>query len=191
MRKTLIAFLLAMSASLAFSACGFLPGGENSSNGNIESSITQSSSEQQDVTCTITFKQSGEANVVKTVKQGEDLTDIPTPKAKTGYTVTWDEDKLALLNNVSGNIEVTAKEEAKTYTITLDVSGGTLTQKTIVLKYGQEYELSTPSHNEKAFVNWTYNGQKVDLKGMWNIDEEDLTITLVALWGSIVWTDNY
>jgi hypothetical protein len=142
-------------------------------------------------TYTITFVQANEETKTFTVKAGENFTEIPQPVQKTGYTVTWDEDKLALLNNVSGNIEVTTKEEAKTYTITLDVNGGTLTQKTIVLKYGQEYELSTPSHNEKAFVNWTYNGQKVDLKGMWNIDEEDLTITLVALWGSSVWTDNY
>ena len=40
-------------------------------------------------TVTVTFVQTGEENIVKTVEFGGTLTDIPTPAARDGFIVAW------------------------------------------------------------------------------------------------------
>ena len=130
MKKTLLVFILALGLCFSFGACNF--GGGNGGS-------DESSSLQQDVTCTVTFKQNGEANVVKTVKQGEDLTDIPTPKEKTGYTVVWD---ITDFTNITEDMEVNAVATANTYTITYDANGGSVATATQVVTYDEETTLA-------------------------------------------------
>lgn len=140
-------------------------------------------------TYTITFVQAGQQNKTYTVKEGESFTEIPAPVQKTGYTIAWDEAAIAKLTSVSENVEVVANEQAKTYQITLKASSGELTQTTLVVTYGEAYELPIPTNSDFVFLNWTYGGVKIDSQGTWSIDAEN--IVLVATWGSSEWTNNY
>ena len=172
MKKTLLVFILALGLCFSFGACNF--GGGN--DGTDESSSSQSSSEQQDVTCTVTFKQSGEANVVKTVKQGEDLTDIPTPKTKTGYTVVWDTTDFA---NITEDMEVNAVATANTYTVTYDANGGSVEIATQEVTYDEETTLATPEREDYYFLGWTYENNAVVNGAKWTIADN---VMLVASW---------
>ena len=134
---------------------------------------------------TISFVQAGQETKTYTVKEGESFTEIPAPVAKAGYIVEWDKKEFV---NVVENIVVTAVETAKTYTITLTAAEGELSQTTITVTYGQAYELPVPTHTNRDFVAWEYNGVEVAVKGVWNIDTDQETITLVAQWSEDRWT---
>ena len=140
-------------------------------------------------TYTITFVQAGEETKTYTVKAGESFTEIPKTVHKTGYMITWDETAIAKLTNVSENVEVVAKVEAKTYEIILNANGGTLAETKIIVTYGEAYELPSPTREGQLFFNWTYNNIKIDSQGTWSIDADD--IELIAVWGSNEWTNNY
>ena len=58
---------------------------------------------------TISFVQAGQETKTFEVKEGESFTGIPTPAAKTGYTVEWDTKDFT---NITGNMTVTAIETA-------------------------------------------------------------------------------
>ena len=137
---------------------------------------------------TISFVQAGQETKTFEVKEGESFTEIPTPVAKTGYTVEWDTTDFT---NITGNMTVTAIETAKTYTITLNANGGDVTQKTITLIYGQAYELPVPTHSSDVFVSWMYNEEKIETKGTWTMDVETSQLTFVAEWVPSEWTNNY
>lgn len=136
----------------------------------------------------VTFIQEGQEDIIRTVAQGGTLLDIPTPASKTGYTVTWDTDDFT---NINGNMTVYAVETAKTYNVYLNANGGFVTQANITVTYDQAYTLETPTHEEYGFNTWKYNSQEVPLSGIWNIDVESGTITLIAEWGDSEWTDIY
>jgi uncharacterized repeat protein (TIGR02543 family) len=136
---------------------------------------------------TISFVQAGQETKTFEVKEGESFTDVPTPVAKTGYTVEWDTTDFTV---VAGNMTVTAVETAKTYTITLNANGGKVSNTKITVIYGETYELPTPMHNDKAFVCWMYNGKKIAMTGIWSLDIDE-SIVFVAQWGKSEWTDFY
>ena len=80
---------------------------------------------------------------------------------------------------------VTAIKTAKVYTVTLNPNGGTIATKSFTIKYGDKYSLNTPTHNSSyMFIAWTYLQEKIPSQGIWDIDEEDGTIELVATWDS-------
>ena len=137
-----------------------------------------SDSEQEVKTFTITFKQNDQVDIVKTVEEGKDLTDIPTPAAKTGYTVTWDTAAEAL-KNVTKNLTVNAVETPKTYTVTYDANGGTMAVSSFQATYDSSFTLATPTREGYIFTGWTYNGNAV-AASKWKIDAEN--IVLVANW---------
>ena len=142
-------------------------------------------------TYSVTFVQAGQENVVfEDILEGSAFTNIPTCVAKKGYTVEWDEVALAKLANVTDNVVVNAVERIKTYTVTLDMNGGTAETKDFTITYGEEYTLPTPSKTEYVFDYWTHNGQKVGISGVWDIDVEGTEVTLVAKWYS-EWSDNF
>lgn len=177
MKKILSLFLaltLTMGATF-LASCGQT--GDNSSVPPISSDSTP-----EVKTYTITFKQNNKVDIVKTVEEGADLTDIPTPAAKTGYTVAWDTSADAL-KNVTKNMTVTAVETPKTYTVTYDANGGEVTPETIEVTYDAAYTLATPTRAGYNFTGWTYNGNAV-ASATWNIDAAE--ITLVAGWSEIV-----
>ena len=125
---------------------------------------------------TVTFKQYNQPDVVKTVEEGEALTDIPTPVERTGYTVTW---KTVDLTNITKNITVEAIETPNTYTITYDADGGKVATPTQTVTYDQECVLATPEKEDYLFQGWTHNGNAVVSGEKWTIAEN---ATLVATW---------
>ena len=137
---------------------------------------------------TISFVQAGQETKTFSVKEGESFTEIPTPTAKIGYTVVWNKNEFT---NVTENITVMAIETAKTYTIILNANGGNVSQTTFTVTYGQAYEFEKPIHKEKAFISWEYNGEKVALSGVWDIDIESGEGELLAEWGDSIWSKNY
>ena len=58
-------------------------------------------------TFSIVFKQNGVEDIIKTVKEGENLVDIPNPTEKTGYSVIWD---MTNFNNITSNLIINAIE---------------------------------------------------------------------------------
>ena len=173
MKKILSLFLaltLTMGAN-SLASCG-------KKNDNSVPPIT-SDSEPEVNTFTVTFKQFNQVDIVETVEEGQDLTNIPAPKARTGYNVAWDTSADSL-KNVTKNITVTAVYTAKTYTVTYDANGGNVATASFKATYDEEFTLATPTRDGYRFVCWTYNGNKVDDSSKWNIDAE--SIILVASW---------
>ena len=150
-------------------------------------------------TYTVTFRQAGQADkVYNNVEKGSTFTDIPAVVAKTGYVIAWNAEELKALTNISGNVVVTADEKAKTYTVTLNADGGSVSQTSITVTYGENYELPTPTKEGYEFLGWKKGSVAVDAKGAWTIDEDN--VTLKATWKEIkpddenddkYWTDNY
>ena len=86
-------------------------------------------------TYTVTFVQSGQDDVVRTVEAGGTLTDVPEPVAKTGYTVTWDRSDFT---NITQNLTVHAVETADKYTLTYDAGIGSVDGDGIEVTFGAE-----------------------------------------------------
>lgn len=165
-------------------------GSDSSSDSSDSSSDSSDSSSQAPVTeyVTITFQQEGQADVVKTIVKGTTLTEVPTPASKTGYTVVWDETDFT---NVTESMTVTAVATAKTYKIILNVGdNATISQTTVMVTYGQAYELPTPSHEDKTFKGWLYNGESFASQGTWELDVAEGELTVTAKWMAD-WTGSY
>ena len=116
------------------------------------------------------------------------MTDIPTPASKTGYTVAWEPIDFT---NITADVTVNAIETAKTYKLVFDANGGSLTQTTITVTYGQAYSLPTPTHDTKVFIGWMYNNTHISLVGTWSIDTDTAEVVLTAEWLNGGWTGNY
>lgn len=157
-RLIVVVTALALALCLLFSAC--------------------KPAETPEETFTVTFVQAGQENVVKQVKGGQTLTDIPTPKDRTGYTVVWEEKDLT---NVKANITVNAVETANTYTITYVPGEGTLASTTQTVTYDSQYTLATPVCADETvkFANWKKDdGTAVAISGVWKI-ASNITLTAV------------
>jgi uncharacterized repeat protein (TIGR02543 family) len=147
---------------------------------------------------TITFRQNGETLKIVTLTEGTTLSeaDVPTPKAKVGYTVAWNEEQLAAaLAATEGNLTVDAIETVKTYTVTLETAKNSSETKEIT--YGEAYDFGTPYKAGHTFDGWFMNGTKIETKGTWTYDV-DTTVTIKAQWTENVyddedghWTANY
>ena len=153
-----------------------------------ENSPSDSSEETETQWVKVTFQQNGQVDIVKTIKKGETLTDIPTPALKTGYIIEWES---VDFTNITADMTVNAIETAKTYTLVFDANGGSLTQTTITVTYGQAYNLMTPTHDTKLFVGWMYNDTNVSSIGTWEIDADTAEVVLTAQWINGGWTGNY
>lgn len=197
MRKNLILWIITLCACFSLASCTKQSGAVNSGNSSlltessensdeVSSSVEQPNKEENLVV--ITFKQDGEDDIIKTIKKGENLTDIPVPTPKIGYTIVWDKNEFT---NVNENVIVTAIETAKMYTIQLNANGGSVAQTTLTVTYGQDYQLATPKHAELIFKGWSYDGKIIDLKGVWSLDVTFNEITLKAEWRKGTFTGNY
>ena len=125
----------------------------------------------------VTFVQTGEPAVVKTVEKGGTLSDIPVPAERTGYTVTWDR---ADFTNLTENVTVNAVETPNTYTITYDPGEhGTLAETTQQIVFNSAYTLKSPAGQAGyTFSHWKTDGDKaVAQTGIWQIAKN---VTLVA-----------
>lgn len=214
MGKKLVALIIALGMCFSLTSCMelFAPTGSSQDNSSVmtsesvsekASSNEETSSEEkpsssegetsdeggsteEKVYVTVTFKQPGQADVVKTVEQGKALTDIPTPVAKTGYKIVWDTTNFA---NVTANMTVNAVETVKTYTIIFDTKDANVSQASMTVTYGETYELPTLVHNSKTFKGWRYDGKMMENNGVWEMDVEG-DITFRAVW-EVEWTGCY
>ena len=125
---------------------------------------------------TVTFVQDGYDDVVKTVLDGEALTDIPATQEKIGYTVVWE---TVDLSAVTGNMTVNAVATANTYKITFDAAGGTGAPATMEVTFDGEYALPAPTKTDYNFVAWLNGENSMANTGVWNIASD---VTLVASW---------
>lgn len=156
----------------------------NQSIWNVADNVTLTASWIESKKYTVTFIDVDGTNIVKTVYEGDTLTDVPTPSKKTGYKVRWDTTDFT---NIRENKVVNVITEAKQYTVSFNANGGEMAQTTQVVTFDQPYTLSKPYHEENKFVSWKYNGNEVPLSGTWNIDSND-PIEFIAEWGSSEWT---
>ena len=158
----------------------------NDSIWNVADNVTLTAKWQDLSNATITFVDSDDSIITKTVEYGGTLTDIPTPKVKTGYTVKWDRDDFA---NLVEDITVVVITTAKTYTVYFDANGGEISKTSVTVTYDQAYSFEDAFNEDYFFDSWTYNEESISSNGTWNIDEEDGVVELVAKWGESKWTD--
>ena len=210
MSKKLIAWLVALGMCFSLTSCADLLGGlglggessltsseltssdseeetPNTSSDNNEKDDNDEEDEGETQYVTVTFKQAGKADIVKTVEKYTSLTDIPAPAEKKGYTIVWDKTDF---RNITENIVVTAIETIKVYTITFEANIGTTMQTTMTITYGELYELPQATSEDGAFKGWSYNGVNVAMQGVWEMDLESGTLVLVAEWEPD-WTGSY
>ena len=169
MKKLLLLLISLTVSAAAFTSCGLF-------NKPSSSSPSESSSEYEEKKYTVTFKQSGCADVVREVVEGEDLTDVPQPQAKTGYTVVWE---TVSLKNVKKNVVVNAIETANEYVITYNANEGTVTPATQTVTYDSTVELAVPEKAGYEFAGWKKEDGTAVTNGTWKIAEN---ITLYANW---------
>ena len=202
MKKKFIIFILSLITCFTFVSCGDSNKtdtvdssgilNEESSESSIEGSVEDSeldkedSSESERQEVSVTFQQNGVEDIIITLTKGSALTDVPVPVEKMGYTVVWDRTDFS---NITKDITVKAIETAKTYTVKLQANGGSVAQETLIVTYGQAYELPAPVHSEHIFACWTYAGKTFTMQGVWELDLEE--ITLIAKWNECYWSGNY
>ncbi len=104
----------------------------------------------EDATFTVTFVQNGQAPIEMKVDAGSDLSDIPTPVAKTGYTVEWDRTDFT---NIAENITVTAVETPMTFTVSFDGNGASY-DATKSVAYDEEINWGKPTKVGYIFLGW-------------------------------------
>ena len=109
LKKTLAVLILCAVAVFAFAGCGNNDVEKPEGGDDIPAVIT----------CTVTFVQEGQENVVKSVNKGGALTDIPTPVAESGYEIVWDRTDFT---NIQSDITVNAVK-TPVYTITFVQEG--------------------------------------------------------------------
>ena len=106
--KKLLLFLLSLTLTVGtFSACNLFES-ESSSGAPSSETTSETTSEPTtpaEKTYTVTFVQEGKDDIVKTVKEGASLTDIPDLEQKTGYTTVW---SITEFPSVTENLTVTA-----------------------------------------------------------------------------------
>ena len=138
----------------------------------------------------------GNSETVK-VQNGDALSDVTTPELKqvTGYTVAWN---VVDFSTITSETTITAVKTAKTYTITYKSAEGVTLPSEVTVTYGEEYNLGTPTNSDRGlyFAGWknAETGEKVKTSGVWKVDDEDLTVTLEAIWievDSNDWTGNH
>ena len=168
MKKKLLLVLSMLTVATAFAAVGCNMFNEKDKG---ENNTTK--------TYTVTFKQAGEADKTKKVEEGKDLTDIPSPVEKEGYTIVWEDINLT---NITGNLVVNAIATANSYTITYNANGGVASMATQKVVYDSTVTLATATYEGYDFQGWTLTevgGTYVQNNNVWKIAKD---VTLVANW---------
>ncbi|MBQ3017566.1 MAG: hypothetical protein IJD89_01350, partial [Clostridia bacterium] len=85
-----IILALLISLVIVLASCGGKTPQNSDTGTNIDTGTNTDTEKVELEEYTVTFVQEGFANVVKTVKKGESLTDIPAPQSEEGYIVEWE-----------------------------------------------------------------------------------------------------
>ena len=121
--------------------------------------------------CMVTFRRP-DGDIVKLVEPGDILTDIPPVYVHEKYRYEWDYD---FTTPITEDTIVELRE--KIIKITLITNGGTVSTTHVEVKYGREYTLPKVKFNNFEFDGWLYNGEGVDISGIWNIDADSIVLT--------------
>ncbi|MBQ2738475.1 MAG: InlB B-repeat-containing protein, partial [Clostridia bacterium] len=132
------------------------------------------------------------ASATNTVTYGTSVT-LPTP-SRTGYTfLGWynGEDKVESgVWSIASVVTLEPKWQSNSYTVTLDVSGGSaVTPTEFTLCYGDSFTLPTPTRAGYTFLGWYYGDDKVE-GTTWNIDNGS-AIALLARWDEDAYSVSY
>ena len=153
-------------------------------------------------TVSVTFKQDGYDDVVITIDKGGLIDEVPTPKSRIGYTVTWDRTDFS---NINEDTVVSAVETPNVYTVTFNLFGGTLVDQsgnaiansTYEYTYDAQYSFPGVKRDGYNFNGWyawkmrvpdqeiSHIYSKIDEQGIWNIcNEKDgvRSIIIYATW---------
>ncbi len=178
MKKILLLLLSAILSIGAFSACScedlFIDSNIDEETG--EDNVD----ENEEKVYTVTFQQDGRQDIVKEVKEGETLTDIPQPwSGKVGYTIVWED---VSLENIRQNITVRAIERANTYTITFNGNGGTPSALTQEVTYDSvPGAFATATRENYRFSYWYHLDEDTPIlpNNPWKIADD---VTFTAKW---------
>ena len=166
----LLSFTLAVGTCM-FASCGIKEKPSDSGYGNSQDTASQKQ------TYTVTFKQHNQPDIVKTVEEGDMLTDIPSVADRVGYTTAWD--TTVDLTRITKNLVVNAIEIPNIYTITYDANGGAMMDSTKKVTYDSPYTLAEPYLEDYIFQGWTYEGNAIVSGDKWTIAQD---VTLLATW---------
>ncbi len=124
----------------------------------------------QTETCTITFVQEGQENIVKTVEKGLALTDIPTPAPVEGCEVAWN---VTDFSNIQEDITVNAVVTpiVPTFTITFVQEG-----KDDVVRTAKKGTALTDIPNPAPVEGYDVSWSVTDFSNI----QSDMTVTAVA-----------
>ena len=143
------------------------------------------------------------AAIAFTVNYDEKITlDIPS---KVGYNFLgwYDGDTLVAKDAEiqwkydNEGMTLTAKWEAKTYTVTWKGNGGTVdgqTEVTVQIKTGETYSKPQFKREGYVLVGWKQNNTTVTLSDVWTLTGAGDTVVLTAVWQQSEdgnWTQNY
>lgn len=111
--------------------------------------------------------------------------ELQNPSKEHNTFLGWyigDEKVTDIKKGTIGDITITARFEPDKFNITLNPGEGTINQSTLILAYGKEYSLPspTPKSSEKMFKEWEYNSTTIPTTGIWNI-ADDIELTAVYL----------
>lgn len=144
-------------------------------------------------TYTVTFNANGGTTPTasKTVTYGSTYGTLPTP-TRDGYTFAgWftaksggTQVKASTAVSITANQTLYAHWTAKTYTVTFDANGGTVSPTTQTVTYGSAYgTLPTPTRTGGTFGGWMLNGKLVTATTVCSTASSH---TLTAYWSSII-----
>ncbi len=106
--------VLSMMLVFALSSCGGVPSETNTN--------TDSNQTEENINLTVTFRQGGGyADVIRNVKKGAGVSDVPTPQPVLGYNVSWEN---VDLSNVQDDTVVNAVKTPIDYEIKYVLNGG-------------------------------------------------------------------
>ena len=123
-------------------------------------------------------------DVTRRVKEGETLTDIPTPVQKDGYTTVWDRTEFSALTE---DVVVLAVTTANEYVISFDLTSAwgevQFDDSAQTVTFDSAYSLSDeePSLYGFFFTGWEIKGKGTafEEKGTYQVADD---ITLVPTW---------
>ena len=80
----------------------------------------------------------------------------------------------------------TTENEKVGIVVALDANGGSVSEESITVVYGESYQLPIPTREGYTFVGWSYNGETLAREGVWQIDMT-ANVTLIAVWSKSDW----
>ncbi len=122
---------------------------------------------------TVTFHANDEVYTTETVLNGYTVAAPATAPTKAGYTFKGWYTSEAYTNayvfttEVTANLDLYAKFEANTYTITINLNGGTGIATSMTVTYNAHYDLSTLGTPSK--LGYIFNGYDIETEGTYTV----------------------